>query len=393
MTVIFLSYAAALPVVKEAWGLSATAAGSIATAFTAGWAVSLVVGSTLADRVGARTVFLASAWLGALSGLAWAFLARSYGSALVLYCLVGLSQGTYTTAIVLIAQRYPGRQRGAAVGWLLAGQSFGYTLSLVLAGLALGDGGYRLAFVVTGLGPLVGLAVALVALRTTPNITPASGVTQRLFDPRDVAQLLRNRQTMRLTIGYVFHTWELIGMWAWTPAFIAAALVLAGSGDVRAAGGGAYLTAGFHVMGLVASFTMGTLSDRVGRRPVLVALAATSAACSLAFGWLLALPFVVVALVGAAYGFSAVGDSPVLSAAFTESVPPGYLGRALALRSLLGVGAGAVAPMAVGAVLDALGASQGPAAWGWAFASLGVAGVIATWCALGVRDEPAVRRP
>jgi hypothetical protein len=29
--------------------------------------------------------------------------------------------------------------------------------------------------------------------------------------------------------AYVFHNWELLGMWAWTPAFLAAGLTLAGS--------------------------------------------------------------------------------------------------------------------------------------------------------------------
>ena len=45
-----------------------------------------------------------------------------------------------------------------------------------------------------------------------------------------------------------------------------------------------------------------------------------------------------------------------------------------ALRSLLGYGAGAIAPLLFGAILDWHGANT-PGAWGWAFVSLGVAGL------------------
>ena len=127
MTSVFMTYAATLPVLRGDWGMSATAAGSISTGFQLGYAVSLVFFSSLADRVGARRVFLGSAWLSAVSALAFALWARSYLSGLVLYTLVALSQGgTYTTAIMLLADRYPSERRGAAVGWLIASSSAGY---------------------------------------------------------------------------------------------------------------------------------------------------------------------------------------------------------------------------------------------------------------------------
>src|SRR2546429_2770404 len=42
-----------------------------------------------------------------------------------------------------------------------------------------------------------------------------------------------------------------------------------------------------------------------------------------------------IVAVGAVYGFTALGDSPVLSTALTEAVDPAHLGAALALRSFL----------------------------------------------------------
>ncbi|MBI3826263.1 MAG: hypothetical protein HY294_09725 [Candidatus Rokubacteria bacterium] len=80
----------------------------------------------------------------------------------------------------------------------------------------------------------------------------------------------------------------------------------------------------------------------------------------------------------------------MLSTAFTEAVSPAYLGAGLALRSLLGFGAGAVAPLVFGRVLDLTNeAGTTPTHWGWAFVTLGLGGVLATWCAWGLARDRA----
>ena len=143
-------------------------------------------------------------------------------------------------------------------------------------------------------------------------------------------------------------------------------------------------------MGLVASSSMGRLSDRLGRRVVLLGLAATSGACSLVFGGLIAAPIAVVVAVGALYGFTALGDSPVLSTALTEAVSAPYLGAALALRSFLGFGAGAVAPHRVRQILDLTNVvGPLPTTWGWAFVALGAGGLGAPHCAWGLAPDRA----
>lgn len=386
MMAMFMTYAAVLPTLLAAWDMTATMAGSISTGFQAGYGVSLLAFSMLADRIGARRVFVWSAWLTAASALLFAVSARSYVSGLVLYTLVAVANGgTYTTAIMLLADRYPPARRGAAVGWLIASSSLGYALSLVLSGAALAWGGYPAAFYASAAGPLIGAVIVAFALRETPNLVHA-----RKPESRFGSAVLRNPRAVRLITGYTFHSWELLGMWAWAPAFLAAAFTVSGAGAVRAVELGAYVSAAFHVMGLVASSSMGGLSDRLGRRAVLVALAATSAACSFAFGWLIGWPLVLLFAVGAVYAFTALGDSPVLSTAFTESVPSAYLGAGLALRSLLGFGAGAVAPLVFGAVLDATNPpGTTPTVWGWAFVVLGLGGLGAAWSAVGLARDGA----
>jgi MFS family permease len=383
----FIVYAACLAVLQREWAMTATEAGSVAAGFQLGYGSSLLVSSWLADRLGARNVFRVSAAASAVAIVLFALFARSYLSALLLYTLVAVAQGgTYTTAIMLIADRYAPGRRGAAMGWFLGASSLGYACALLLIGAALPFGGYPLAFALTAAATVAGCAVALAILRHTPNV-----VHPRAEHAPFKTAVLRNRNAVLLIAGYTAHSFELLGMWAWTPAFLAAALVVGGVAALTAAEFGAYLAAGLHVMGILSSWSMGVASDRFGRRAVLIAMAGTSAACSLVFGWAIAWPLWLVVALGAIYSFTAIGDSSVLSTATTESVPPAHLGATLALRSMVGFGAGAMAPLAFGAVLDATNAADtAPTQWGWAFVTLGIGGVIATACAWMFRPAPRI---
>jgi MFS family permease len=132
---------------------------------------------------------------------------------------------------------------------------------------------------------------------------------------------------------------------------------------------------------------MGRLSDRAGRRPVLVVLAGAGAVASFAIGWLVYAPSIILVPLALAYAFVTLGDSPVLTTAISEAVRPGYLGAVLAWRGFAGFGAGALAPLGFGLVLDAAaGAGASPAvSWGLGFAMLGIGGALAFACALALR--------
>jgi len=371
---IFMTVAATMTTLQGEWGISAAQGGAIISSFNLGYAVSLVWLSSLADRIGARRVFLSSLTAGALLAVVFALAARGYVSALVCYCLLGLALGgTYTTGLMILSELYPAARRGRVMGAFIASTSLGYTLSLVVSGLALAVGGYALAFGLTALGPVLGAAAAWAVLwrpLPEPQIQEAS--------PGLVKEVLANKKAMLLIGGYTLHNWELLGMWAWSPAFIVACLAAGGSAD--AVSRGSMLAGLFHLMGLVASFTAGHLSDLLGRAKIMVAAAAAGAVVSLIFGWTLLLPFGLVMTLGLTYAFLALSDSPVLSAALSEAVNPRRLGAAFGLRSLLGFGAGALSPIIFGFILDAMG--QSAVGWGLGFGALGLGGLGAMTCAL-----------
>lgn len=379
----FMVYAACIPALIPEWNMSAAQAGTVVSGFMLAYATSLFICSRLADRLGAKRVFWWSICASAVTALLFAFGARDYWSALLLYTLAASTQGgMYTPAIMMFSDRYASNNRGRAIGYLIASTSIGYAFSLIVSGTFLAWKGYEAAFVVTGFLPVIGLLICTRALRGTENkIHPETGGFS-------VIRLLRARGNARwLIAGYVSHSWELLGMWAWTPAFFAAAVALSGAGRLDAVSG-AYLAAVMHMVGSFASMTMGTLSDRLGRRSVLIAVAAAGAVLSFVIGWLITMPLVLLALAGLLYYYAAIGDSAVLSTAISEAVPSGHLGSVLALRALLGFGAGAVSPIVFGWVLDITGATQGAATqWGLAFASLGVGGLLATWYGWRYREK------
>ena len=373
----FMTYAGALSVLRREWGMSGAQAGAVATGFQVGYAVSLIVLSAAADRVGAKKVYLWSMFASGVCALGFALFARDFASALVLHTLLGVALGgTYTTGIMVISDQYTPMSRGMAVGFFIASTSLGYAFSLAVSGVAIPIGGYRLSFLLTCLGPLAGWLLGWVTLRATE-----APVARAAPDRRFTGEVLQNRPAMLLIWGYSFHNWELQGMWAWTPAFMAACIGLASPARLEAAASGAQVAALFHVMGLLSSFSMGTLSDRLGRAKLIIALTVTSMCCSFLFGWSIGWPLVLTMGIGAVYAFSALGDSPIFSAALTEVVDAAYLGSALGLRSLVGYLSAALAPLAFGAVLDLTRGQAAYRSWGWAFAVLGLGGLGAAWAA------------
>ena len=74
-----------------------------------------------------------------------------------------------------------------------------------------------------------------------------------------------------------------------------------------------------------------------------------------------------------------MGDSSALTSGMVQNSDPGMRGASMALHSMLGFGAGFVAPLAFGAVLDATGGNASATAWMLAYASLGVLGIFAPW--------------
>jgi MFS family permease len=227
------------------------------------------------------------------------------------------------------------------------------------------------------------------ALRKVPNVVHSlpdgHGTRSRL------GEVVRNKPAMLSIWGYTFHAWELLGLWAWLPAFLAAAAVAGGSGGTQAVSLGATLTALTYLVAVVGSVLGGSLSDRYGRTAVTLLMAISSLACSFSFGWMIGMPMFLLVAVAIFYNVTGVADSSIHSTTLTELTDPRYLGAAYSLRSLMGFGAGAISPWVFGLVLDwgrAGGSLPDHLIWGLAWSTLGLGGLLGPLVIWRLRQMP-----
>lgn len=224
--------------------------------------------------------------------------------------------------------------------------------------------------------------------RLSPPPPPPLTRSPRLLDPG----VFRNHPALWMIAGYCAHNWELFGMRAWLPPFLAAALVRRGAGVVEASSLAATLASGILLVGAASNIVGGWASDRWGRVRVIVVSQVFSAACSFTIGWLFAAPFWAMLTVAAVYGIFVTSESGALSTGVTELAEPSALGATLTVQSCLGFLAAALAPAAVGFLLDRLQSTSGgtaaasPWQWGPAF------GILALGVLLGPVSMLALRR-
>lgn len=369
----FVAYSAVLPLTQAAWGLSARDAGLIQSAFHLGYLSSLFIVGFLADHYGAKRTYLLTGIAAWVSPLFFVAYADGFWSAYWLHLLTGLcGGGTYTPVLALINDNVERARRGRAMGFLIAGSSAGYALAMVAAGVALKFTDWRGALGVIAVLPAIAWLLTLFAVRGTPNLIHPRPAGESMFAA--VPAVLKNRRGMLSVWGYTFHNWELLGLWAWLPAFLTAALIAHGVAAGEAATLALSLAAVTYMANIAGSVVGGTMADRWGRTETILLWSSVSLALSFSIGWLMALPLGMLVALTCVYNFAAIADSSTHSTVLAESVPAHYLGVAYAVRSVIGFGAGVVSPVLFGWALDAAGGgrtSTDAFGWGIAWTTLG----------------------
>jgi predicted MFS family arabinose efflux permease len=334
------------------WGLSAAQAGLMAGAYAFGYMLAVPVLATLTDRIDARIVLLAGSALSGLGTAAFGLLADGLWSAAAIWALAGVGfAGAYMPGLKALTDRLPPRDSSRSITLYTGSFSIGVALSFLVAQIVAARYGWRIAFFVTALGPLVMIAAAIAMPPFRP--APARG---HLLDFRPV---LRNRAAMGYVLGYGAHCFELYGMRTWIVAFWT--YVAARNGDALLSPIAVSVLAA--VLSLPASLLGNEAAIRFGRHRAITIVMFVSGAVALAIGslagaspaWLLALVLI--------YAVTIPADSGALTSGMAASAVPANRGATMALHSTVGFGLSALGGWAGGVALDAFGGPSSPTGW------------------------------
>jgi MFS family permease len=369
----FAAYPAFLALLRDTWGISNSEAGFIGGAYFAGYMTAVPVLSSLTDRYDARRIHVGSCLLAAVSNIAFAFFADGVVSAAAFQALAGAGLGgTYMPGLKALTDRVTGPRQGRFIAFYTSTFGIGTSLSLLLAGWLGRWISWNWAFGLLAAGPA---AAALIVFQGLAPLEPArlSGGQGALLDN---FRVLRDRSVLAYVLRYAAHCWELFGLRSWMVAFILFGYGLAQSG--RPALGATEAAATINLLGIPVSILGNEAAVRFGRGRYIPVVMAASGSLAWFAGFSAGWPWWVMLVLLAVYFIAIMSDSAALTAGLVASTPPHQRGAAMAVYSFGGFGAGFLAPLVFGLVLDVAGGKSAPTAWGFAFGSLGIGCLLAS---------------
>jgi MFS family permease len=180
------------------WGLSAAQAGLMASAYAFGYMLAVPVLTALTDRIDARGILFAGSLVSGLATIAFGLFADGLASAIVLWGIGGAGfGGAYMPGLKALTDRLPPGDISRSVTLYTSSFSVGVGLSFLVAQLVADHLGWRAAFLVTGLGPLLMIVACLmlapfgqslpVVIRSTSVLSCATGRRSDIFS--DMARI------------------------------------------------------------------------------------------------------------------------------------------------------------------------------------------------------------
>lgn len=340
------------------WHLSGAQAGLLSGSGAAGYMLAVPVLATLTDRIDARKILIAGSAVSALGTVLFGLFATGLWSGALCNAIAGIGfAGAYMPGLKALTDRLAQGDSSRAVTLYTSSFSLGVGLSFLVGQLVAENFGWRAAFLVTALGPLVMLTASALLQPVTPK--PAAGKLLN-FVP-----VVRNTNAMGFVLGYGAHCFELYGIRTWIVAFWT--FVVAKHPSVLTP---LIVSFVFSILAMPASILGNELALKLGRHRAISAVMFTSAAVALLIGALSdQSPWVLIPLL-LVYALTVPADSGALTSGMTMAADPANRGATMAMHSTVGFSLSALGAWALGVALDAAGGPASASAWTAAFAVL-----------------------
>ncbi|TPG32867.1 MFS transporter [Mycolicibacterium hodleri] len=294
--VIALGYGVVAPVLPQYarnFGVSIAAATFVITAFALMRLCAAPISGVLVQKLGERRIYLTGLVIVAVSTGACAF-AQTYWQLLVFRSLGGFGSAMFTvSSLGLMIRISPPDARGRVAGLFSSAFLIGSVGGPVLGSLTVGLG-LHAPFAIYGVALLVAVGVVFVRLRhsslAAPEVQTEPAITVRVA--------LRNRAYRAALFSNFATGWSAFGLRiALVPLFVVEVLG-------RGASMAGLALATFAIGNVSVVILSGRLSDRVGRRLLLIGGLTVSAISTVLVGFTTSLPLFLVAayITGAATG-------------------------------------------------------------------------------------------
>ena len=373
-----------MPFIQPELGLSNTQVGVLVSALSLTWAIAAFGVGVISDRFGSRKQLLVISTLAFSVCSFGSGLAVSFVTLLAARLLMGVAEGgIMPISQSLIATEVDARHRGLAMG---VAQGFGSSLlgsfvaPVVLVAFATAFG-WRHAFFLAGApGLIVALMMAFMIRPPVNAVSATSAPGAPVAHTGSLRSVLADRNIILCALLGVLLVSYLVVCWSFMPLYLTR--IRKYDNDTMS-----WLMGTLGISATIASSAIPALSDRIGRRPVTIAMPLIAVILPLAalyYGgsvWVLAGIFFC--------GWAVTGIFPLFMATIpSESVDTRHMAGALGV--CMGAGeiiGGVLSPSIAGYLGDRIGL-QAPL---WMMLGLAlVAGIVA----LGIRETaPAVLRP
>ncbi len=325
---------AVLPLIEAEFRISHAAAGSLFTYINLPYAVMLFAGGMLSIRFGTkRLAFISIVLFSAFTLLIG--LTRNAFELTISLILFGAGLGFYYPNVLsILSGWFPRERRGRVLGIYLASGALGRIISPIVVGEILKFSGWRTPYL---LFAVPGLISSILFWRYVDEPSRSSSGERRFRD------LLRDPTLLSLFPCYTAAVAISVGVFSMVSLFFVQEFHL----DVSLV---AVIVGLSQTTGLVGSPLGGFLSDKVGRRPVLVSALAFSAALTIGFVNL-PIPWNLLTLLLQVLVSSML--VPVSQTLVADKTPPSMRAGVMSLYSTLGILVGAgFTPLAIGWIAD-----------------------------------------
>jgi MFS family permease len=338
---------AAVPLTRD-FDIAPARMGTLLSSFFWTYAVLQLPAGYLVDRFGLKWVYTGAflLWSAASAGVGFA---NSYAQILLLRLVLGIGEAAAQPAsIAFIRRNFSPDQQGLPTAIYLSGMSFGPALGAILGAALVATVGWRLLFILTGLGACIWIVPWLLMLPRDAGPRASCGVSAKA-PPWKL--LLRQPTLWGITIGAFFYSYFWYYCLTWLPSYL---MLARGFSFLKM---GVYTAAPLMLMAMV-SMTSARVGDRlISRfgRPIFIRKMFVVCGFLLGTSILLLITVKSTVAVMAALTLSLVGIGFAAANywALTQAASPAaMIGRVVGCQNTVANVAGICAPMLTGFLVE-----------------------------------------